>query len=30
MVDASHISAVVRIDSYQRSNYLGATRPAGS
>src|SRR5206468_1727500 len=29
MVDAPHTGAVVRIDSYQRSNYLGATRPAG-
>jgi len=29
MVDAPHSGAVVRIDSYQRSNYLGATRPAG-
>lgn len=28
MVDAPHTGAVVRIDSYARDNYLGATRPS--
>jgi cell wall-associated NlpC family hydrolase len=28
MVDAPHSGAVVRFDSYQRSSYLGAARPA--
>ena len=29
MVDAPHSGALVRLEPYQWSDYLGATRPAG-
>jgi cell wall-associated NlpC family hydrolase len=30
MIDAPHQGAVVRIERIRRTNFLGATRPAGS